>query len=151
MSQQFKRHTDQCSATMTGTSAARSRSRLRGSAIALLTCLIATGCASKPGGLMGGPIVDLKGVNRVTYASDLAECEAYAQEVNAVKKTAVAAVGGAVVGGLIGAAVGNSDIAKRSAGGGAIWGGARGGVDGVREKNQVIRSCLIGRGYRVLN
>ena len=58
---------------------------------------------------------------------------------------------GAVVGSVFGAVLGNSGTAKRGAGIGAVGGGASGAGEGLREREQVIKRCLIGRGYRVLN
>ena len=111
-----------------------------------------TGCAGhgKRGGL-GGPIVDMKGVNPNAYRADVQECRQYANEVQVGKQAAAGAVGGAVVGGLIGAAVGNSDTAKKSAGAGAVAGGAKGTVYGLHERSLVVKNCLRHRGYAVLN
>jgi hypothetical protein len=60
-------------------------------------------------------------------------------------------VAGAVVGGVFGAVVGNSNTAQRAAGGGAVLGAARSTGSVVRERDRVVRNCLLGRGYRVLN
>ena len=97
------------------------------------------------------PIVDMQGVNRAQYDADLAQCQAYADEVQAGREVTRGAIGGAVVGGAIGAAVGNSNTAQRAAGAGAVAGAARGAGSAVREREMVIRNCLRGRGYRVLN
>lgn len=97
------------------------------------------------------PIVDMQGVNLTQYNADLAECRAYADEVEAGREVVQGAVAGAVVGGAIGAAVGNSNTAQRGAGAGAVAGAARGAGDSVRERERVVRNCLLGRGYRVLN
>ena len=110
-----------------------------------MTFLVAfAGCASKP-----NPIVDMKGVNRQQYYQDLNECQQYAQQVRS--KAAGGAVTGAVLGGAIGAVVGDSTTASKGAGVGAITGLARGGSNTQREKDQVVKNCLRGRGYKVLN
>ena len=96
-------------------------------------------------------IIDEKGVNMVAYEQDLGECRGYAEQVKTGEKAAKGAVSGAVVGGLIGAAVGNSRDAERAAGAGAVTGGAKGVAQGEREEIQVVKQCLRGRGYRVLN
>jgi hypothetical protein len=41
--------------------------------------------------------------------------------------------------------------AARGAGVGAVTGGARGIAEGERDKVQVVKRCLRGRGYKVLN
>lgn len=97
------------------------------------------------------PIVDMKGVDQVAYNQDLAECREYSRQVNVAGRAGEGAVAGAVVGGVIGAVVGNSDTAQRGAGVGAVTGGVSGTGRGLEEQNRVVRNCLIGRGYRVLN
>ena len=96
-------------------------------------------------------IIDRKGVDPAKYEQDLAECRAYSTEVKTGEKAARGAASGAVVGGMVGAVVGNSRDAERGAGVGAITGGARGVSEGTRQEVQVVKQCLRGRGYRVLN
>lgn len=107
-----------------------------------LIALLASCASQEP------PIVDLKGVSRAQFESDLADCEAYADGVPAARRAAGGAVAGAAVGAAIGAIHGEAD---RGAGYGGIVGAARGGVSGDRLKRQVVRRCLSGRGYRVLD
>jgi len=97
------------------------------------------------------PIVDMQGVNRAQYNRDLAECRQYADQVEAGREVVRGAAGGAVVGAAVGAAVGDSDTAQRGAGAGAAVGAARGARQAERESERVLRNCLRGRGYRVLN
>lgn len=102
-------------------------------------------------GLQDEPIIDPQGVNMAQYEQDLAACRAIAEQVDVGRDVAGGAVAGAALGGAIGAIVGNSDTAGRGAGVGAVGGGARGAARGMREQDQVLRRCLAGRGYRVLN
>jgi hypothetical protein len=81
---------------------------------------------------------------------DKQKCAAYVDEVPGGRQAVAAASTGAVVGGVIGGIVGNSSTASRTAGVGAAS-GAMSGTDGLRDRQQVIRNCLLGRGYRVLN
>jgi len=96
-------------------------------------------------------IIDRKGVNMAAYEQDLGECQVYAEEVQTGKKAAKGAATGAVIGGLIGAATGNSSRAAEGAGAGAVTGGARGASRGEQDEVSVVKNCLRGRGYRVLN
>jgi hypothetical protein len=97
-------------------------------------------------------IIDRKGVDMARYAVDKAECEAYAEEVRTGEKAARGAASGAVLGGAVGAITGGSrDSAARGAGVGAVGGGARGASEGQREEVAVVKRCLRGRGYKVLN
>lgn len=110
--------------------------------------LALAGCASEAG---RGVIIDRQGVDMAQYERDLAECTQYAEEVRAAEKVAANAAGGAVVGGAVGAVSRGSSGAKDGAAVGAIVGGAQGTRGAWREQQQVVRNCLEGRGYRVLN
>jgi len=97
-------------------------------------------------------IIDEKGVDMTHYQQDLAECRDYADQVRAGEKTAKGAASGGVVGGLVGAIAGGStEAAARGAGVGVVTGGARGASEGERDKVHVVKQCLRGRGYKVLN
>ena len=63
-----------------------------------------TGCAGNRT-FVDEPIIDRKGVDMSRYYADKAECEVYANEVRTGEKVARGAIGGAVVGGAIGAIV----------------------------------------------
>jgi hypothetical protein len=110
---------------------------------AALALAVVAGCSSHP-----GPINDTKGVNMAHYEADLADCESYAEQVRIEKGVAKGAAAGAAVGGATGAVIGN---AADGAGVGAISGAARSAQIGAREKSQVVKNCLRGRGYKVLN
>ncbi len=97
-------------------------------------------------------VIDRQYVDMAAYERDLAECRLYAEETGSVgAEAAKGAVGGALVGGAIGAVVGNSRTAGKLGGVGAITGGVRGGAKSRAEKNKIVKRCLSGRGYRVLN
>jgi len=95
-------------------------------------------------------IVDMKWVNKERYQQDLAECEVYSQQVNTGKTIAKRGTSGAVIGGAIGAIVGDSRSAAKGAGVGAVAGSARGNREAADRKTQVIQNCLRGRGYKAL-
>lgn len=114
--------------------------------LTLMVCMLAiAGCARDK------VIVDKQGVDMTRYEQDKAECETYADEVSTGKKAGGGAVAGAVVGAAIGAILGDSGMVARSAGVGAVAGGAKGTAKGENEKDQVLKNCLRGRGYKVLN
>lgn len=111
------------------------------------TCMLLAGCTTTK-----EIIIDRKGVDMARYAADKAECEVYADEVRTGEKAARGAASGAVVGGAIGAIVQDSSRgAAQGAGVGAVTGGTRGVVEGARAEVAVVKRCLSGRGYRVLN
>ncbi|MDJ0793217.1 MAG: hypothetical protein QNI98_03150 [Woeseiaceae bacterium] len=101
------------------------------------------GCAAHP-----DPIVDTKGVDPEKLAADWEECERYTEEILITQGMAKGGAAGAVVGTVAGAINGDKG---RSAATGALYGATRSGLDADREKQQVFKRCLRGRGYRVLN
>jgi len=96
-------------------------------------------------------VIDKQGVDVSKYEQDLAECRGYAEEVETGSATAKGAVGGAVVGGAVGAILGGRRSAEKLGGVGAVTGAAGAGSSASRGKNQVVKNCLRGRGYKVLN
>ena len=106
-------------------------------------CLVVA-CSSAP-----GPIVDTKGVNMSDYHDDLAECEAYGDQVRIERGVAKGAAAGGAVGAATGAILDES-VAEYG-GVGALAGATRSAIRGDREKSEVVKRCMRGRGYRVLN
>ncbi len=113
--------------------------------ISLMLVATLAGCATYR------PIVDTKGMNPQAYESDLRECQAYAEQLNPAEHAAGGAVAGALFGAVLGAIVGNHDLAAQMAGVGAVSGAASGGGEGANAQKNIIRRCMSGRGYRVLN
>lgn len=108
------------------------------------TALAMAGCAYKP-------IVDMKGVDQGKYEQDLAECRQYADQAHGAGTGAVVgAAAGAALSYGVSRAVGGRDPSA-AARGGAVVGGASGAGAGARNKRDVVRRCLAGRGYSVLN
>jgi outer membrane lipoprotein SlyB len=96
------------------------------------------------------PIIDRKGVDENAYQRDLAECRAYAAEVDTVGETVKSGAVGAAVGGAVGAILGNGHDARRGVGVGTVAGGGKGLTESERRKQRVMYRCMEGRGYRVL-
>ena len=114
-----------------------------------LGILVLTGCA----GANVRPIVDLKGKDQATYDNDLQQCQSYAtQQSGAATTGAMAAAGGAVLGAALGlVAGGNRTGIAQTAGVGGVIGGAGGMFEGNKAQENVVKQCLRGRGYNVLN
>lgn len=95
-----------------------------------------------------GPIIDTQGVNMAQYEADLAQCSVYRDEVG----IPTGMVKGAAAGGATGAATGvfTGDVG-RAAGVGAVLGSAQSARENDRIRQQVVKNCLRGRGYRVIN
>ena len=119
---------------------------------AALAVVVIGGCAHRHHHAHAGDIIiDTQGVDQYQYQSDLYDCQQYAEQVPVGGRTAKSSVGGAVVGGALGAIVGNSDTAAKGAGVGPVTGAVKGASSGYRQKQRVVKNCLRGRGYRVLN
>lgn len=114
-------------------------------AIALLA-----GCATAPGGANYAPMVDT-GQRIGDYNADLAGCQQYAQRAaGAGEGAAAGAVGGAIVMGVLSAILGGGGHGRWAAVG-ALSGAASGAAAGETNQRDVIRRCMAGRGYSVLN
>ena len=113
-------------------------------AVALIVSMVA-GCAAHP-----DPIIDTKGVDPDRLAEDWDECEVYTEEIIIAQGVGKGVAVGAAVGAATGA-VSNRREVDEAAGLGAIYGGTRSGLDADRQKQQVFKNCMRGRGYRVLN
>jgi len=96
-------------------------------------------------------VVDPRGLNRADYEKDLAECRALKHQVPLGKEMAKGAAVGAAVGGLAGAAAGNSSRAAEGASTGAVIGATGKVIEGSEEKADIVKNCLSGRGYKILN
>ena len=105
-----------------------------------------SGCASYR------PIVDMRDVtDRGQYERDLADCQNYAEPVSPGASAGAGAVIGAILGAAVGAAVGNRDVALDAARFGAVEGAVAGGAGAAGTQVEIIRNCMSGRGYVVLN
>lgn len=113
--------------------------------LVIILAVSMTACASYR------PVVDTKGVDPVVYENDLKECQKFAEEVDPTKNAIAGAVIGAVLGAAIGSIGGNSDITNVVAAQGAVTGAAAGGGASAGSQIDIVRRCMAGRGYKVLN
>lgn len=99
------------------------------------------------------PIVDMQGVSDpFLYEDDLADCQSYARQVDPAANAVAGAVFGALVGAAFGVAIGDtSDFARTGAAIGAVDGALVGGAGSAGTQVDIIRNCMAGRGYVVLN
>ena len=121
----------------------------------LCFCLV-SGCISTQSGSIfdsgsGKPIVDTKGVNMTQYELDLEECSTFSEDISTGKSIAKGTVTGAAVGAVIEAIADNARSRRDGIEVGAVTGGTKSGISAVQEKEQIVRRCLRGRGYKVLN
>lgn len=103
------------------------------------------------------PIVDTKreDFDRVKYGTDLTECREYAMSApsnisgNAIAGALVGAAMGATVAGAYGGDVGSTAASTAAVGG--VAGGIHGAAAAGNSQRAVMRNCMRGRGYSVLD
>lgn len=114
----------------------------------LLLTVVLFGCATSGANRV---IIDTRGVDMEQYHDDLMECSDFATQVPVAKEAAKHAGAGAAVGSAVGAIFAGGEGAAKGGGAGAVTGAYRGTAAAKREQSRVIKNCLRGRGYRVLN
>jgi hypothetical protein len=114
------------------------------SAAILIPSLLIGACASS-----NEPIIDTKGVDMTMYEQDLAECTEYSEQIDTTTGVAKGTAAGGATGAAVGAIGGGSGT--RGAGVGAVLGGAKSAMRASDDKSKVVKNCLRGRGYKVLN
>lgn len=97
------------------------------------------------------PVVDMQGVDTARYEADLRDCQQYAQQRDPATQAAAGAAIGALLGVALAAAMGSRYSRNTGAAVGAVSGGASGAAHGAESQVQIVRNCMAGRGYRVLN
>jgi len=132
---------------------AMKKKRLLAVSLVAVSFLFLIGCAT---GTNYQPIVDLHGQDYAQYHRDLAECRGYANQISPANETVGSALLGSVLGAATGLALGSmsGDAGKGAAYGaiiGGVGGGSVGAAKGYGTKEEILRNCLRGRGYNVLN
>ena len=118
----------------------------------ILTLTAFSGCTTTGDGLPTTKVItDTKGIDMAQYNQDMYECRQFASQISVGEETLTGLLAGAIVGAAVGAAIDDSDTAKRGASLGAISGASEGAGGALSEQDQVIKKCLVGRGYQVLN
>jgi len=103
------------------------------------------GCAYRP-------VVDPKRSDMAKYETDLAECRQIADQAPGAGAGALVGAGaGYAVGQVFARTTGRSNVANEAGRGAAVLGAAGGAGSGARNKRQVIKNCMTGRGYAVLD
>ncbi len=112
-----------------------------------LTAAVVTACSGI--GSTYEPTVD--GVKDAKYYSDLAACQQLSKSRGyASNQNAAITAGGAAIGAIAKSKGDRNDLAKGAAAGAGI-GAAAAGVATTAEKQKIVRNCMIGRGYKVVN
>jgi len=117
----------------------------------LVVSLVVSGCAAYR------PITDLRGIDRGQYEQDLCECQKYAEQVSPGATAGAGALLGAGLGAAVGLVAGSilgvrpGQLAGLGAALGGMHGAAAGAGSAAVSQREVIKNCLMNRGYSVLN
>ena len=118
----------------------------------MIAAPVLSGCATQNTGASYRPVIDTQGKDPVRLQQDLSECQAYAHQVSsAAERAAAGALAGALIGAVFAAAAGAKGYRNESAAVGALSGGLGAAAEGERDQRNIIRRCMSGRGYSVLN
>ena len=125
----------------------------------LCSAIIISGCAGAPPGTPGAgrgetytPIVDMQGVDLAQYDHDLRDCRQYAGYIDRDGNTINGAVSGAIVMGILAAALGgNRRTIDQSASAGGFAGMTNMEARSAAKQERVLINCMTGRGYRALD
>lgn len=110
--------------------------------IAILAIL--SGCANYR------PLIDNQGVDLNQYERDLQSCQQYAEQVSPGTHALVGAALGAGLSAILATVAGGGYDRGASTRVGAVLGAASGAGHGAEAQVDIIRRCLSGRGYQVL-
>lgn len=114
--------------------------------VAAVCALALAGCANM--GAKYVPLVDLQGRSQAQFDIDVAQCQDFAaKRINAEHF----AIAGAIATGLLGAFLAPRGFRNEVAGRAAVLGAAGGAGEGIGTQQDIIRRCMAGRGYSVLN
>lgn len=126
------------------------------SIIAICATLVAGCAAPQPQGHRTLVDTYAPGFSYEQYRTDMDQCNSFAAQRPVGESAANGAVGGLVVGALFGALVGSAyhDTGYGAAYGAALGttsGAVHGAASGVEAQKSIVRECMRGRGYRVLD
>ena len=115
-----------------------------------LAAAILAGCAAPMHQYQ--PLID-GGTDTEQYQRDLQDCRAYAMtKPSAGDSAAVGAIFGALAGvAILAVGGGRHGFGNEAAGIGALLGGVEGYSKGAQGQQGVVKRCLAGRGYKVLD
>jgi outer membrane lipoprotein SlyB len=98
------------------------------------------------------PVVDPKRSDMARYESDLVECREIADKGPGGGTGALVGAGaGYAVGQVFARATGRASVANEAGRGGAVLGAAGGAGAGAKNKRQIVKNCMTGRGHAVLD
>ena len=96
-------------------------------------------------------IIDTRGVDESVFKKDYSECSDFAKNIDLTERTLKQGAVAGATGAAVGAIIGGEEAAKKIGGSAAVLNAVEANLDGRNEQAKIIKNCLRGRGYRVLN
>ena len=96
-------------------------------------------------------IIDTRGVDESVFKKDYSECSAFAKNIDLTERTLKQGAVAGATGAAVGAIIGGEEAAKKIGGSAAVLNAVEANLDGRNEQAKIIKNCLRGRGYKVLN
>ena len=96
-------------------------------------------------------IIDTRGVDMAVYRNDFLDCSSFSKNIDVTERTIEEGALSGVTGAAVGAVLGGKKGAKKIGGSAGILGAVEGNIEARYEQSKIIKNCLRGRGYKVLN
>ena len=96
-------------------------------------------------------IIDTRGVDESVFKKDYSECSDFAKNIDLTERTLKQGAVAGATGAAVGAIIGGEEAAKKIGGSAAVLNAVEANLDGRIEQAKIIKNCLRGRGYKVLN
>ena len=96
-------------------------------------------------------IIDTRGVDESVFKKDYSECSEFAKNIDLTERTLKQGAVAGATGAAVGAIIGGEEAAKKIGGSAAVLNAVEANLDGRNEQAKIIKNCLRGRGYKVLN
>ena len=96
-------------------------------------------------------IIDTRGVDESVFKKDYSECSDFAKNIDLTERTLKQGAVAGATGAAVGAIIGGEEGAKKIGGSAAVLNAVEANLDGRNEQAKIIKNCLRGRGYKVLN
>ena len=96
-------------------------------------------------------IIDTRGVDESVFKKDYSECSDFAKNIDLTDRTLRQGAVAVATGAAVGAIIGGEEAAKKIGGSAAVLNAVEANLDGRNEQAKIIKNCLRGRGYKVLN
>ena len=96
-------------------------------------------------------IIDTRGVDESVFKKDYSECSNFAKNIDLTERTLKQGAVAGATGAAVGAIIGGEEAAKKIGVSAAVLNAVEGNLDGRNKQAKIIKNCLRGRGYKVLN